>query len=694
MICLNCGKTIPNIATTCSGCGSNQKEALKELILRVKSGDSFAISTLYEHFKQKGISIAKQYVKTEEDAEDMYQDSFLKALDHIDSFDETKDFGPWLNTIIANTSKNFLAKKKPTNFGDMSDEDREYVDSVENTDSSINPEEALDRKEITKIIDEVMDDLPEVQRQALTMFYYEEMSVSEVAKAQNVSEDTVKSRLRYGRQKAGEAIAKYQKKTGTKLFSLVPVYFIIYFKYIKKITDAASNMEDAADVFDAVDTAANAFDAVDTAADVFDAVDTATDAADAIDTAADAADTASSAADFIDTASSFGNKAKLAKTFGKFAGKQIAKATVYKTAAIATAGVAAAGGGTAVVVKEVQEHSEAATKVEELAEEPVIEGEIIPVTAESDFEWDADGTTIVKYTKNDPYVVLPDKTLAIGPEAFANNAYLERVYFNDNLRQIGEKAFSCCYLLDDVTITERVNTISSNAFRDCRSLKTLTINSNEILTCGYSIFNNTNLNQLTLSDNMTYIPAYLFYDATFFPGTVINIPSNVVYIGSCSFDGINGQDSIYINIEGENLLIIEDNAFYDSDIYGINLPDSLNQISSNAFAWSEGTMFYTSEDSYAHNFIVDKYGQDRLITDNGAALPSVEGTNATTTETTPNIIVDRTITATETNTTDGAESTVNSDESTDGQETESSEGKKITSSENDGITFSNDVTFN
>lgn len=606
MICLHCGKTIPNIATVCSGCGANQKQALTELILLAQNGDSNAVGTLYEHFRAKGISIAKQYVKTEEDAEDVYQDSFLKAIDHLDSFDVSKDFGPWLNTIIANTSKNYLAKKKPTNFGDMSNEDMEYVDSVENSDTSVMPEESLDRKELTRIMDDVMADMPESQRQALTLYYYEEMSVAEVAKIQEVSEDTVKSRLNYGRKKAADAISKYQKKTGTKLFSIVPIYFIIYFKYIKKVTDAAATaakaadfIDKAADVADAIDTTTDAFDAIDTAADVYDAIDTASDAADAIDTASDAASAATTAADFIDKATDVSSRTRLFRKAGKFAGKQVAKATIYKTTALATAGIAAAGGGTAVVVHEVQEAKE--QEPVDVVEEPADIVELPDPTPDSAFEWDSEGTTIVHYLENSDYVVLPEKTIAIADEAFLNNTTLEGITFNENLRKIGSSAFQGCYLLDNVTLTPKINTIEKSAFLDCASLQTLTINSTGLLNCGTNIFKHCNIRDLTLSEEMSYIPANLFNYATFFPGTIINIPSNVVYIEYQAFYAINGKDSISVNITGDKLLKLDSNAFYFSNISSINLPESINQFGGFVFYGCDNTNYYVTEGSYAYD---------------------------------------------------------------------------------------------
>ena len=133
---------------------------MKEIIISAKNGDSEAFGSLYESCRNAGLSVAKQYVKNDTDAEDMYQDAFLKAMENIDRFDENREFGPWLNTIIANTCKDFLGKKRPTNFTDMSDEETEFVDTIESSDVSSLPESVYVRKEMLQIVDGIVETLP------------------------------------------------------------------------------------------------------------------------------------------------------------------------------------------------------------------------------------------------------------------------------------------------------------------------------------------------------------------------------------------------------------------------------------------------------------------------------------------------------------------------------------------------------
>ncbi len=205
---------------------------MNTLIRDAKNGDYEALGKLYEACRKKGLSVASRYVKNDSDAEDMYQDAFLKAMENIDRFDENHEFQPWLDTIIANTCKDFLRKKRPINFTDMSDEENEFVDTISGSDEEALPESSYLRGEMLKIVDDIVDTLPAEQKQATLLFYFKDYSVKQVASLQHVSEDTVKSRLNYSRKKMALATADYEKKHGIRVSfaCLVPAILLLYFK--------------------------------------------------------------------------------------------------------------------------------------------------------------------------------------------------------------------------------------------------------------------------------------------------------------------------------------------------------------------------------------------------------------------------------------------------------------------------------
>ena len=209
-------------------------DSSNELVKLIKEGDTEAVGKLYEMHRTHGISVARKRVGNTDDAEDIYQDSFLKAIEHLDSFDGSRDFTPWFDTIIINTAKNFLTKKKATSFSDMSgdEDDGDFEDTLTNNDESIVPESAYDRKEMMEIIGGIVGELPEAQRTAVTLFYFKDMSIKQIAALQEVSEDTVKSRLNYARKKVGDAVTTYEKKHGIKLHGtvIIPALLALFFK--------------------------------------------------------------------------------------------------------------------------------------------------------------------------------------------------------------------------------------------------------------------------------------------------------------------------------------------------------------------------------------------------------------------------------------------------------------------------------
>ena len=85
----------------------------------------------------------------------------------------------------------------------------------------------MDQKETSRLVREILDTLPEDQRIVVGMYYYDQLSVSEIAEELECSENTVKSRLNYGRKKIQGKVLELEKK-GTKLYNLAPLPFFIW----------------------------------------------------------------------------------------------------------------------------------------------------------------------------------------------------------------------------------------------------------------------------------------------------------------------------------------------------------------------------------------------------------------------------------------------------------------------------------
>ena len=201
-------------------------EFTDKLIRMAAAGDQDAITELYELTYSSVYKTVKSMIADEDTVLDIVQDSFIKGFQSLDQLDTPENFRAWMKRIATNKAKDYLKKKKPILFTDMANEDGEEIDFRDDCLDHC-PEEVLDRKETSRLMQEILSTLSEDQRLVIGMFYYEEMSVREIAETLGCSENTVKSRLNYGRKKV-EVKVKELEKRGTKLYSLAPLPFLLW----------------------------------------------------------------------------------------------------------------------------------------------------------------------------------------------------------------------------------------------------------------------------------------------------------------------------------------------------------------------------------------------------------------------------------------------------------------------------------
>ncbi len=197
-------------------------EQIAELVTKVQNGDGNAFNKLYELTNQRAYFVALEFVKNDSDAEDILQDSYIKALQKITELDKPESFQGWLNRIVANKCKDFIKKKKPMLF---EAEENEVFEVIPDEDTSFAPEENLDQTELQRTVLEILDELSEEKRACIMMTYYEEMSVSEVAQTLEIPVGTVKTRLFSARKDLKE---KFSRRGITSLYSLCPIGVVLW----------------------------------------------------------------------------------------------------------------------------------------------------------------------------------------------------------------------------------------------------------------------------------------------------------------------------------------------------------------------------------------------------------------------------------------------------------------------------------
>lgn len=194
-----------------------------------KKGEEEGFTFLYEQTYKSKYYLAMKYVRNEEIAKDVLQDAYMKAFLKLDTLENPEAFAGWLGIIVANTAKNELKKNNPMLFteleGDSEEERFEYQIEDENIDNQ--PEMAYSQKETQELVHEFIDSLSEEQRICILMFHIEQKSIQEIADALECSENTVKSRLNYGRKNIKAKAEELQKK-GYKLYGVAPITLFLH----------------------------------------------------------------------------------------------------------------------------------------------------------------------------------------------------------------------------------------------------------------------------------------------------------------------------------------------------------------------------------------------------------------------------------------------------------------------------------
>ena len=243
---------------------------------------------------------------------------------------------------------------------------------------------------------------------------------------------------------------------------------------------------------------------------------------------------------------------------------------------------------------------------------------------------------------------MPESLKTIESEAFYGCSVLKNYTLPSELTTIGASAFQGCTSLTSLTLPENVTYLGSAAFYGCSKLSDLTIES-DVITCGSSsstwngyplyygrYFWGTSISRLTLGENITAIPDYLFCYAGFEEGTEITLPASVQSIGAYAFAGAGGISRIvfpssclksignnaFYNCNSlANLSIpatvtsINDEAFKDcSNLRRIDIPDQQIAFGKNVFSGDTKASFYVVPDSSAYTYLVDNGFADQIVT--------------------------------------------------------------------------------
>ena len=191
-------------------------ENIQDLVARVISGDMQAFEAIYQATYRQVYYTCLSFLKNEQNTLDMMQETYITALTHLQQLDEPERIAAWLNRIAVNKCKDFLTKKMPVLMDDESIIDQPVLEENDN----FLPESYVLNAEKRKIILTIMqEELTAIQYQTILLYYFDGMSVPEIAACMECPEGTVKYRLSAARGKIKQGVQDYENTSGIKLYS-------------------------------------------------------------------------------------------------------------------------------------------------------------------------------------------------------------------------------------------------------------------------------------------------------------------------------------------------------------------------------------------------------------------------------------------------------------------------------------------
>ena len=175
-----------------------------ELVNQARKGSLEAFEQLIKKYSRYLLSISYGLLGSAEDAEEVVQDTFVKAYTKISSLKDDSLFGAWISRIVVNMSRNRYTWNRSRGEGQnvsihAKDENNDDEKEFEIPSNLAAPDEELEQEEIQKFIIEGINALPDMFREPLILRHVKDMSYKEISNILNLNIETVKTRISRGR---------------------------------------------------------------------------------------------------------------------------------------------------------------------------------------------------------------------------------------------------------------------------------------------------------------------------------------------------------------------------------------------------------------------------------------------------------------------------------------------------------------
>lgn len=197
-----------------------EKDDIKKLVLQAAQGNKAAFGALYEETGRTVYFSCLKLLGDPQLAEDITQETYLTALQKLGTLAQPENFPAWVNRIGIN-----LCKMHFRNNAAPEDNSEEIIEDI--PDEGLIPEEYVSNDAKRKIIMDIIDTvLTEEQRRSVILYYFDMLTVPEIAEVMNCTTGTVTSRLSAARKKIKEAVLIYEENNNDRLHAVVPVFIL------------------------------------------------------------------------------------------------------------------------------------------------------------------------------------------------------------------------------------------------------------------------------------------------------------------------------------------------------------------------------------------------------------------------------------------------------------------------------------
>jgi len=169
----------------------------EQVVERVLAGDTALYEIIMRRYNQRLYRVVVSILRDSAETEDVMQDAYVRAYQHLSQFEGRASFSTWLTRIAVHEALARLRGRKRMQQLDTEMDEGEI--SVDFAGVSVDPEESTSRAELTRLLEQSLMRLPSQYRTVLMLREVEELSTSETAAALGLTEENVKVRLHRGR---------------------------------------------------------------------------------------------------------------------------------------------------------------------------------------------------------------------------------------------------------------------------------------------------------------------------------------------------------------------------------------------------------------------------------------------------------------------------------------------------------------